>query len=74
MDLAYFNFFKAGGYWLDLSIFPLDTVLTSEAQSVGATLLSGAHVYAMTDQLWAEAVFKIKIDTQTYADRLSSGN
>ena len=73
MDLAYFNFFKAGGYWLDLSIFPLDLVLANEAQYVGATLLSGARVYAITDAIWAEAVFKVKIDTQTYVERLNSG-
>lgn len=69
-DLAYFNFLKAGGSWLDLSIFPLNASLKTEALSVGATVIEGAQGFAFADQLWASSVFNISIDTTTYSRQL----
>ncbi len=70
-EIAYFNFLKAGGMWLDLSIFPLNSALQAEAVSVGATILSGAHGLALTDQLWAKSVFQVSIDLAAYTAQLS---
>jgi shikimate 5-dehydrogenase len=69
-ELAYFNFLKTGGFWLDLSIFPLNVGLQNEALSVGAIIISGSRVFSATDSLWAESVFKVKIDRESYASSL----
>jgi shikimate 5-dehydrogenase len=71
-ELAYFNFLKPGGFWLDLSIFPLNTALQSEASSVGASIISGARVLARTDFLWATSAFNVSIDFDSYAARLAA--
>lgn len=71
-ELAYFNFLKPGGFWLDLAIFPLNATLQTEAQSVGASLFSGAHALALTDRLWAEAAFKVSIDAEAHSGRLTN--
>lgn len=71
-ELAYFNFLKPGGFWLDFSIFPLNSDLQSEAFSVGASSISAARVLARTDCLWAEAAFRVKIDFEAYASRLAA--
>jgi shikimate 5-dehydrogenase len=70
-ELAYFNFLKPNGFWLDLAVLPRNLNLEAEALSVGASVVSGARVLAMTDRVWAEAALKIKIDFDAHASRLS---
>ncbi len=71
-ELAYFNFLKPGGFWLDLSIFPLNSGLQSEASSVGASVISAARVLARADCLWAASAFKVSIDFESYALSLAA--
>lgn len=71
-ELGYFNFLKPNGFWLDLSIFPLNSSLRAEAQSVGAMIVPGAKVFATTDQLWAQSALKVSIDRDAYASKLAS--
>ena len=71
-ELAYFNFLKPGGFWLDLSIFPLNSGLQGEAFSVGASMISGARVLARADCLWAQSAFKVSIDFDSYASSLAA--
>ena len=71
-ELAYFNFLKPGGFWLDLCIFPPNFALQTEASSVGAQVLSGIKAIAFTDRLWAETALKTKIDVDSYIVRLSA--
>jgi shikimate 5-dehydrogenase len=70
-ELAYFNFLKPNGFWLDLTLSPRNASLESEALSVGAAVVSGAKAIALTDKLWAESVFKTSIDLDSYAARLA---
>lgn len=72
-ELAYFNFLKTGGLWLDLALFPLNRALQTEARSVGGELLNGYEVLARTDALWFEAVCSTKgtIDVEGYAQKLA---
>jgi shikimate 5-dehydrogenase len=69
-ELAYFNFLKPNGFWLDLAILPPNTNLETEALSVGASIISGARALAMTDKIWAETALKIKIDFEAHASSL----
>ena len=75
-ELAYFNFLKVGGVWLDLALFPLNQALQAEAVSVGGTLVDGYRVLAETDALWIAAAFPSKarplekFDVASYASRL----
>jgi hypothetical protein len=71
-ELAYFNFLKPAGFWLDLSIFPRNAALEHEAISVGASVVSGARVLAATDCLWAKTVFGLTLDADVYASRLTA--
>lgn len=56
-EMAYFNFLKPGGVWLDLPLVRRNSALESEARSVGAVIESAASVHARTDRLWAQACF-----------------
>lgn len=62
-ELAYFNFLKTGGLWLDLALFPLSLTLQTEAVSVGGELLNGFEVLARTDALWFESAYSTKGET-----------
>ena len=66
-DLAYFNFLRSGGYWLDLTLSPPNANLKTEAISVGAAILSAPHALAICDQLWAQAAFQIQLDVEGLA-------
>lgn len=76
-ELAYFNFLKTGGLWLDLALFPLNQNLQAEAVSVGGILLDGFEVLARTDALWLEALCSTKgttvhsVDVSAYARTLA---
>jgi shikimate 5-dehydrogenase len=76
-ELAYFNFLKTGGMWLDLALFPLNKTLQAEAKSVGGTVINGYQAIAAADALWFDAVFSTpskpapKFDTTAYAQRLA---
>jgi shikimate 5-dehydrogenase len=62
LEIAYFNFLKPGGIWLDLPLTPFNTSLNAEAVAVGASILEPSEVLAITDSIWLEECFGIKID------------
>lgn len=67
-ELFYFNFLKAGGVWLDLSLRPANADLALEAKSVGAIIARGAGVAAWTDLAWAADVLKVALEGASLRD------
>jgi hypothetical protein len=70
-ELAYFNFLRSGGVWLDFPLVTGNPALDAEASSLEAVLLSSARVLAHTDRLWALASLGARIEVELLENRLS---
>lgn len=68
-EMAYFNFLKSGGIWLDLPLVPHNIELDTEARSVGARVAMPTHVAVRTDLAWLSAVFAIFVKVKKSPSR-----
>lgn len=71
-ELAFFNFLKTGGAWLDIRLRGFSRELENEALSVGAVIANAPRVFAFADSTWAESSLGVKINLDRYSDVLES--
>jgi hypothetical protein len=67
-ELAYFNFLKNNGIWMDMSLYAISQELEVEARTVGATVESGARILAWTDALWAADTLNCQLNVNELSD------
>lgn len=71
-ELTYFNFLQKQGIVWDLTVFPLETPLTSEAQNIGIPVIHGYELAAAADVHWVKWVFGKELDRQDYTQALGN--
>ncbi|MCC6276547.1 MAG: hypothetical protein IT289_01385 [Oligoflexia bacterium] len=71
-ELYFFNFLKAGGVVVDMTLVPTETPLIDEAKVWGARFLSGDCVTAYLDAFMVEKLCDFKLDIGRYREALKA--
>tara|TARA_B100000749_G_scaffold280896_1_gene280668 strand:- start:38280 stop:39155 length:876 start_codon:yes stop_codon:yes gene_type:complete len=69
-DLSYFNFLQKSGLVIDANLVPLDSLLLTEAISVGANIIPGYEFMSAADALWMQELSGKKIQIEDYTSYL----
>lgn len=71
-ELYYFNFLSQGGVVIDLVDRPIMTPLLKSAAELGAKIVSGYEIQALSDIVWASWCFNVSIDGDDYRAQLKN--
>jgi hypothetical protein len=69
-DLSFFNYLKAGGVAIDLSVHKKETKFVSNALLASAQVLPGTMVASEVDAYWAHMCFDLELDLEAYEQGL----